>query len=219
VGGRGEPPPDVRTRRKRGTLTYVDQRRLSKLLSLVLRHRPAAAGVRLDASGWVDVDRLVAGLSERGRTVTRADVERVVATNDKRRFTLDPARNRIRANQGHSVPVDLGLEPQRPPRQLFHGTQRASVEKILREGLHRAGRHAVHLSVDEVTAARVGARRGPSAVLRVGSDQMHADGHRFTVSANGIWLVEAVPPRYLTVVGSGGASVSPTSDSHASERD
>jgi putative RNA 2'-phosphotransferase len=177
-------------------------RRLSKLLSLVLRHNPSMVGLRLDPAGWVDLDELVAGIQERRPEVTRADVERVVATNDKQRFALEAARNRIRANQGHSVPVDLGLPRRRPPAVLFHGTVEANVARILREGLNRRSRHAVHLSPDRATAARVGARRGRPVVLRVDAARMHADGYEFSVSENGVWLVEDVPPEYLGVGGS-----------------
>jgi putative RNA 2'-phosphotransferase len=172
--------------------------RLSKLLSLVLRHDPSVVGVSLDPGGWIDVDDLVAAMQARGLPTTRADIERVVATNDKQRFTLDEALNRIRANQGHSLDVDLDLPPRRPPEVLFHGTVAGNVARILREGLHRRSRHAVHLSTDETTATQVGARRGRPAVLRVDAGRMHADGHEFHVSANGVWLVEAVPPEYIT---------------------
>jgi putative RNA 2'-phosphotransferase len=177
-------------------------RRLSKLLSLVLRHDPSVVGLSLDPGGWVDLDALVAGVRERRPGVTRADVERVVATNDKQRFALDATQNRIRANQGHSLAVDLGLPPRRPPAVLFHGTVAGNVAGILREGLHRRSRHAVHLSPDQATAARVGARRGPPTVLRVDAARMHTDGYGFSVSDNGVWLVEAVPPEYLCIDGS-----------------
>jgi putative RNA 2'-phosphotransferase len=184
------------------TRSADSDRRLSKLLSLVLRHNPSLVGLRLDPAGWVDLDELVAGIQERRPGVTRADVERVVATNEKQRFALDDSRNRIRANQGHSVPVDLGLPRRRPPAVLFHGTIQANVARILREGLNRRSRHAVHLSPDRATAARVGARRGLPAVLCVDAARMHADGYEFSVSENGVWLVEAVPPEYLCTGGS-----------------
>jgi putative RNA 2'-phosphotransferase len=177
-------------------------RRLSKLLSLVLRHDPSVVHLSLDPGGWADLDELVAGIQERRPGVTRADIERVVATNDKDRFALDEPRNRIRANQGHSVPVDLGLPRRRPPAVLFHGTVQASVDRILREGLNRRSRHAVHLSPDPATAARVGARRGRPAVLRVDAARMQTDGNEFSVSDNGVWLVGAVPPEYLCIEGS-----------------
>jgi putative RNA 2'-phosphotransferase len=177
-------------------------RRLSKLLSLVLRHDPSLVGLRLDPGGWVDLDVLVVGIQSRRPGATRADIERVVATNDKQRFALDATRSRIRANQGHSVAVELGLPRRRPPAALFHGTVATSVPGILRDGLSRRSRHAVHLSPDRATAARVGARRGRPAVLRVDAVRMHAEGYEFSVSDNGVWLVEAVPPEYLCIDGS-----------------
>jgi putative RNA 2'-phosphotransferase len=167
----------------------------SKLLSLVLRHRPDLVGIRLDEAGWVEVDELLAGLAALGKPMTRTQLERIVATSDKQRFALDG--DRIRASQGHSVPVDLGLVPVAPPAVLFHGTPERNVEAILREGLRRGTRHHVHLSPDEATAVRVGARRGRPRVLEVDAAAMAADGHVFLRSANGVWLVDAVPPAYL----------------------
>jgi len=175
----------------------VDDRQLSKLLSLVLRHRPDRFGVQLDDGGWVEVPALLESLGRHGRPVTRAQLERIVVGDDKQRFAL--VADRIRANQGHSVTVDLGLAPQPPPHRLYHGTPRSNLDPILTAGLQRSGRHAVHLSADAATALRVGARRGPAVVLTVDAEAMHRAGHVFTRSENGIWLVAAVPPAYLTV--------------------
>ncbi len=169
--------------------------RRSKRLSYVLRHAPASAGLTLDAAGWADVDALLAALGW-----TRAELERVVATNDKRRFALDESGTRIRASQGHSVAVDLGYAAQTPPQVLFHGTAERNLPVILAEGLRPGRRHAVHLSPDDVTARRVGARHGRPVVLRVDAEGMARDGAVFTRSANGVWLVDAVPPRYLRAV-------------------
>ncbi len=169
--------------------------RRSKRLSYVLRHAPASAGLTLDAAGWADVDALLAALGW-----TRAELERVVATNDKRRFALDESGTRIRASQGHSVVVDLGYAAQTPPQVLFHGTAERNLPVILAEGLRPGRRHAVHLSPDDVTARRVGARHGRPVVLRVDAEGMARDGAVFTRSANGVWLVDAVPPRYLRAV-------------------
>jgi putative RNA 2'-phosphotransferase len=176
----------------------VDSRdvvRRSKRLSYVLRHAPASVGLTLDAAGWADVDVLLAGLGW-----TRAELEHVVATNDKRRFALDESGTRIRASQGHSVAVDLGYAAQSPPPVLFHGTAERNLPVILAEGLRPGRRHAVHLSPDDVTARRVGARHGGPVVLRVDAEGMARDGAVFTRSANGVWLVDAVPPRYLRAV-------------------
>ncbi len=173
----------------------MDVVRRSKRLSYVLRHAPGSVGLTLDAAGWVGVDALLAALGW-----TRAELERVVATNDKRRFALDESGTRIRASQGHSVAVDLGYAAQTPPQVLFHGTAERNLPVILAEGLRPGRRHAVHLSPDDVTARRVGARHGRPVVLRVDAEGMARDGAVFTRSANGVWLVDAVPPRYLRAV-------------------
>jgi putative RNA 2'-phosphotransferase len=175
----------------------MDDRRASKFLSLILRHEPSRVGVTLDRAGWIDVKLLLAALAEHGQPMSGEQLERVVRGNDKQRFALDVSGSRIRASQGHSVEVDLGLPPSTPPDRLFHGTPLRNLEVIMRDGLLPGQRHAVHLSPDVATAHRVGARRGACAVLVVDARAMHEAGHSFTVSANGVWLVPAVPPSYL----------------------
>ncbi len=172
--------------------------RLSTSMSKALRHRPDRIGLELDACGWVDVAALVAALSTEGRPVTRAMVDEVVRRNDKQRFAFDATGTRIRASQGHTVTVDLGLAPAEPLAVLYHGTVAWSLPAIRREGLRPMQRHHVHLSADEATASRVGARRGAPVVLVVDAAAMAADGHLFWRSDNGVWLAETVPPRYLT---------------------
>jgi putative RNA 2'-phosphotransferase len=173
--------------------------RRSKRLSLVLRHRPESVGLTLDAAGWVGVPELLAALAAHGGALSREQLAEVVETNDKQRFEWDLESDRIRARQGHSVEVDLDLPLVAPPAVLYHGTPTRNVEAILREGLDRRRRHHVHLSPDVATAERVGARRGAATVLVVDAARMHADGHVFRVSTNGVWLVDAVPPAYLAV--------------------
>ncbi|MEH0981759.1 RNA 2'-phosphotransferase [Micromonospora sp. CPCC 205556] len=171
--------------------------RLSKRMSLALRHQPGRFGLTLDRAGWVAVDELLAALR-----IGRADLDAVVAGNDKQRFAVERRPDgveRIRANQGHSVPVDLGLAPTPPPERLYHGTAAAALDSIRATGLQRGGRHHVHLSVDVETARRVGARRGGAVVvLTVDAAGMARDGHVFHRSANGVWLTEAVPAAYLS---------------------
>jgi putative RNA 2'-phosphotransferase len=179
----------------------VDVVRLSKRLSYLLRHAPGSVGLTLDPAGWVDVEALLTALAATGRPVTRAELDEVVAGNDKQRFALDATGTRIRASQGHSVPVRLGYAAQEPPADLFHGTVARHLAGILEQGLRPGNRHAVHLSADVATARRVGGRRGRPVVLRVDAAAMAADGAAFTRSANGVWLVDAVPPRYLQVLG------------------
>ncbi|GIG70462.1 RNA 2'-phosphotransferase [Phytomonospora endophytica] len=167
----------------------------SKMLSKTLRHDPSRLGLTLDAQGWVGVDELLAALETRGRPLTRAELDEVVEGNDKRRFTI--ADGRIRANQGHSIAIDLALAATEPPALLFHGTATRNLEAILAEGLDRGRRHHVHLSADTDTAVRVGARHGKPVVLTVLAGMMAAEGHEFYVSANGVWLAEHVPATYL----------------------
>ncbi|NUT99826.1 MAG: RNA 2'-phosphotransferase [Saccharothrix sp.] len=164
--------------------------RLSKRMSKHLRHQPERLGLTLDPAGWVDLDEFVRKLG-----TTHDQVREVVARNDKQRFTI--SEGRIRANQGHTVAVDLDLPVVEPPPVLYHGTVAKFLPDILREGLRPMSRHDVHLSATVDTAVRVGSRRGKPVVLEVDAAGMHADGHEFRVSANGVWLATSVPPRYL----------------------
>jgi putative RNA 2'-phosphotransferase len=175
--------------------------RRSRWLSRHLRHSPHRIGLDLEPGGWVSVEELLAASATHGMPMSRAQLDEVVAGSDKQRFDFSQDGSRIRANQGHSVAVDLQLEHREPPEVLFHGTGAKAVDSILATGLDRRRRHHVHLSVDEVTALRVGARHGDPVVLRVDAAAMSVDGFEFFVSANGVWLCEAVPPSYLTVVG------------------
>jgi putative RNA 2'-phosphotransferase len=168
---------------------------LGKLLALVLRHRPEVAGVTPDAAGWVDVGQLVAGLRASGRRVTVADVEQAVAEDGKGRYQV--ADGRIRAVQGHSIDVDLGLEARRPPELLYHGTVERNLSSILTTGLRPGSRQDVHLSPDVATAQAVGRRRGDPVVLVVDAGRLHEAGHAFRRASNGVWLTDAVPPGYL----------------------
>jgi putative RNA 2'-phosphotransferase len=178
----------------------MDEKRIvkvSKYLSRALRHQPGRIGISLDAAGWVEIDELLAACAARNFRVTRAELDLVVELNDKKRFAVSEDGSRIRASQGHTVEVDLGLAVAEPPPELFHGTVGRVVDVILSEGLKPMDRHAVHLSPDVDTARRVGARRGRPVVLSVDAARMRADGHEFQVSDNGVWLVTAVPPEYL----------------------
>lgn len=170
---------------------------VSKLLSYVLRHKPEAIGLELDAGGWVAVDTLLAHLAASGRPVSRTEIDRTVETSDKQRFALSEDQQRIRANQGHSVAVDLGLPSAQPPSRLFHGTATRFEESIRREGLKPAQRHHVHLSASPGTAQVVGARHGKPLVLVVNAEAMHKSGFKFFISANGVWLTDHVPPQFL----------------------
>ncbi|QLE73056.1 RNA 2'-phosphotransferase [Streptomyces rectiverticillatus] len=173
--------------------------RISKYLAKHLRHEPDRIGITLDAQGWTPVDDLLAASAAHGFPFSRAELEEVVAASDKQRYALDG--DLIRANQGHSVPVELGLPVTEPPAVLFHGTVSRSVAAIRAGGLLPMARHAVHLSPDRETATRVGARRGKAVVLTVDAQGMHRAGHVFRVSENGVWLVERVPAEFLRFPG------------------
>ncbi|MGC4011819.1 MAG: RNA 2'-phosphotransferase [Pseudomonas sp.] len=174
-----------------------ERKSISKWLSLILRHSPETAGFALDANGWVAVEELLRQSADKGHRFDREMLEEVVVTNDKQRFAFSDDGLRIRASQGHSVNVDLQLEPCEPPEVLYHGTVPASLASIIRDGLKPMSRQHVHLSADRETADRVGSRRGKPTILVVRSGQMWRDGHRFYRSANGVWLANAVPPAYL----------------------
>lgn len=170
---------------------------LSRFVSWVLRHAPESTDVELDRGGWMDVDALVGMARRQGREIDAADIRNLVADQPKPRFSLSDDRTRIRANYGHSVEIDLGLEPVRPPDLLFHGTARRSLASIREGGLEARGRQWVHLSEDRTDAVEVGARHGMPVVLEVRAARMADDGFVFLNPAPGFWLVEEVPPGYL----------------------
>ncbi len=173
--------------------------RLSKFMSLVLRHQPEAANIYLDDEGWAAVDALLKGMAQAGLPITEDELREVVASSDKQRFALSTDGSRIRANQGHSRPVELGLQPMTPPALLFHGTASANAASILASGLKRQRRQHVHLSADAETARKVGSRHGRPVVFQVDAAAMAAAGHLFYCSANGVWLTDAVPPQYAAM--------------------
>ena len=170
---------------------------ISRFMSLVLRHRPQHIGLALDAAGWADIDDLLARVAFAGRVITRDELNEVVATSDKRRFALSDDGLRIRANQGHSIDVELGLLPIVPPEWLFHGTASRFVDSILQSGLQRRSRHHVHLTEDAATGEAVGRRYGKAVILRITAGAMAAQGHVFFRSANDVWLVDAVPSKFI----------------------
>ena len=172
--------------------------RLSKFLSLHLRHTPAAIGLTLQEGGWVPVADLLAACAAHGTPITLTELTELVEGSDKQRFAFDADGTRIRAQQGHSVAVDLQLLPAVPPAVLYYGTAPAALPAIRQEGLLKMKRHHVHLSPDAETARRVGARRGQPHILTVDAAAMHAAGAVFYESGNGVWLVDEVPPQYLS---------------------
>jgi len=175
-----------------------EKMKISKFLSLVLRHNPTAANITLDVHGWADVNELLEGMNRENRTsVTLDDLKDVVASNDKQRFMFNEDCTKIRANQGHSVKVDVELKEVQPPEYLYHGTVERFIGSIKTDGLRPQSRLHVHLSSDEETAVKVGIRRGKPVILTVNAGKMSADGYIFYLSENGVWLTEHVPTEYL----------------------
>ena len=173
---------------------------LSKYLSFILRHDPGSIGLSLDAGGWVDVAALLAASAVSGKPIERAAFLDVVASNDKQRFTLSNDGARVRAAQGHSVPVDLGLLASTPPATLYHGTAKRFLDSILATGLEARSRRHVHLSRDVETALIVGWRHGPPVVLRIETAPLVANNQSFWQSDNGVWLSDPIEPRFFNVI-------------------
>lgn len=171
--------------------------KISKFLSLVLRHRPELIGLTLDSAGWVSVSELLRACQSYGQPLTLAELSKIVTSNDKQRFSISEDEQMIRANQGHSISVELGYSPAIPPDILYHGTVEKFLPFIREEGLKKGARHHVHLSPDWETARSVGSRRGKPIILKVESGRMHKSGKQFFISKNGIWLTEHVAPEYL----------------------
>ena len=174
----------------------MSDKKTSKFISLILRHKPETIGITLDEHGWADVSELISGVSKT-RPLDMEDLERIVAEDEKQRYSFNEDKTLIRANQGHSIPVDVELEQVEPPEILYHGTATRFVESIDREGLIPKSRLYVHLSGDEETAVKVGRRHGKPVIYRIKSGEMHRDGYVFYKSVNGVWLIKAVPVKYL----------------------
>ncbi|UCF96943.1 MAG: RNA 2'-phosphotransferase [Spirochaetaceae bacterium] len=177
--------------------------RTSKFLSLVLRHKPEAIGLQLDKNGWANVEELLSLSAEKGRNISMDMLLRVVRENDRHRFMFSPDGTKIRASQGHSISVDLDLEPRVPPEKLYHGTAIRFLSSIRENGLMSGKRHYVHLSLNPITAIEVGRRHGKPVVLTVFAMHMYTAGHEFYLSENGIWLTHHVPVSFISFPESG----------------
>lgn len=174
-----------------------DEVRISKFLSLVLRHNPALIGLELDANGWASVTELLAKMKAKDHGISIDELKHIVETNSKKRFAFNDDFEKIRANQGHSVEVDLGYEKQVPPFELFHGTAQKNLDLILKTGIKKMKRHHVHLSTDKVTAQKVGMRHGKPVILSVNAKGMADSGFDFYLSNNGVWLTDFVPVEFI----------------------
>lgn len=178
-------------------MTDKDLIRTSKFLSLILRHKPEEVGLKLDSAGWVQVQELLRAMNAHGMRLTLDQLDQVVATNSKKRFAFSEDRARIRASQGHSVEVDLQYAPQVPPELLYHGTATRFLDSIRQQGLQRMKRRHVHLSAETAVTVQVGARHGKPVLLTIRAGEMQRAGHIFSLSTNGVWLVEQVPPQFI----------------------
>lgn len=175
----------------------MNQKHLSKFLSLILRHRPEVIGITLDENGWADVEELLEKIQQSGKEISFEQLREIVATNDKKRFTFDDTLQKIRANQGHSIAVKLDIPAIQPPDILYHGTAEKHLSSILEKGLLKGKRQYVHLSSDRETAFKVGQRHGKPRVLMIDAAKMATEGHVFYRSKNGVWLTEYIPPLYI----------------------
>lgn len=181
-------------------MSKSEQRKLndtSKFIALVLRHKPEEIGISLDEHGWANVDELIAGIAKT-QPLDMAMLEEIVSSDDKQRYSFNEDKTLIRANQGHSIPVDVELEKKIPPEILYHGTGEKYVESIERQGLIPKSRLYVHLSADYETAVKVGSRHGKPVVYTVAAEKMQNDGYVFYQSVNGVWLTKNVPAEYLS---------------------
>ena len=169
---------------------------ISRFMSLILRHKPETIGICLDEHGWADVQELIEGIAEKYE-FNQEILEEIVRTDNKQRYSFNEDKTLIRANQGHSIPVDVELEEKEPPEELWHGTAEKYVTSIEQQGLLAKSRLYVHLSKEQETAVKVGARHGKPVLYRVKSGQMYRDGYKFYLSKNGVWLTKQVPVKYL----------------------
>lgn len=177
----------------------MSTRETSKYISLILRHKPEVIGITLDEHGWADVDDLIKGVSKT-HALDRETLERIVAEDEKQRYSFNEDKTRIRANQGHSIPVDVELEEMAPPKVLYHGTGIKYKDSIDAQGLVPKSRLYVHLSGDTETAKIVGQRHGKPIIYIVNAGEMSKDGYKFFRSANGVWLTKKVPGKYLEML-------------------
>ena len=169
----------------------------SKFLSLILRHQPDKIGVTLDSQGWVLIEVLLEALNKNGHAINAKELDEIVAQDNKQRYAFDNTHTLIRANQGHSIAIDLDLPPSTPPEILYHGTSKKTVESIKQEGISKQGRQHVHLSSNHATATQVGGRHGKPEVLEVKALKMSEEGFLFYLSENNVWLTDHVPAQFI----------------------
>lgn len=179
-------------------MNEIEKKRISKFLSLILRHQPEMIGLKLDENGWADVEDLRARSAGRRVNFTPEELDEVVETNNKKRFAFNEDKTMIRASQGHSIDIDLALETVTPPDFLYHGTAEGNISSILEKGIEKRTRQHVHLSADKETATKVGMRHGKPVILTIRTGKMYEDGLLFYQSANGVWLTDFVDAKYIS---------------------
>lgn len=179
-------------------MNEIETKRISKFLSLILRHQPETIGLNLDENGWADVEELRERSAKKKVYFSLEELDEVVETNNKKRFAFNEDKTKIRASQGHSINIDLALEALQPPDFLYHGTAEANISSILEKGIEKRSRQHVHLSADKETATKVGMRHGKPIILTIRTGKMYEDGIAFYLSANGVWLTEFVDPKYIS---------------------
>ena len=179
-------------------MTESQNKKISKFLSFVLRHKPETINLVLDENGWANVEELITKSTNDSQGFTLEELDEIVQTNDKKRFVFNEDRTKIRANQGHSIEIDLALIPQQPPEFLYHGTAQSNRDSILENGIEKRNRQHVHLSQDKETATKVGMRHGKPLILTIKTGKMFEDGILFYLSENNVWLTDFVDSKYIS---------------------
>lgn len=180
-------------------MTEQHKKKTSKFLSYVLRHHPELIGLSLDENGWANVDELITkSKRDPHEGIFFEELNEIVETNDKKRFIFNEDKTRIRANQGHSIDINLALIPQKPPQFLYHGTAQSNIDSILENGIEKRNRQHVHLSEDKETATKVGMRHGKPIILTINTEKMFNDGIEFYLSENNVWLTDFVDIQYIS---------------------
>lgn len=177
-----------------------EETKASKTLSYILRHAPEDINLVLDENGWASIEELIVKLNTSDATdiiFNKELVLQAVKNNDKQRFAVSEDGLMIRANQGHTIEVDLDLVASEPPEVLYHGTVKEHFEEIFKDGLKPMKRNHVHLSYNETIAQNVGMRHGKPVILSIDAKKMHEDGFKFYCSKNNVWLTDNVPPIYI----------------------
>ncbi|AZA81340.1 RNA 2'-phosphotransferase [Chryseobacterium lactis] len=179
-------------------MNEIEKKKISKFLSLILRHQPESIGLKLDESGWANVEELKTKSAQKRIYFTTEELDEVVETNNKKRFAFNEDKTMIRASQGHSIDIDLAIEAQQPPEFLYHGTAESNISSILDQGIQKRNRQHVHLSADKETATKVGMRHGKPVILTIRTGKMYEDGLSFYLSANEVWLTDFVDAKYIS---------------------